>query len=80
MMENLVITLLAGAIGLLSRYIIRLLGHLIYCLHNHSVTLNAPTVDSRIFIATIYFPLCIVVLFCIEFAYMVFYGGHAYST
>ena len=67
-MENLVITLLAGAIGLLISILFAYWGTDILFAQPYSVTLNAPTVDSRILFATIYFPLCIVVLFCIEFA------------
>ena len=47
-MENLVITLLAGAIGLLISILFAYWGTDILFAQPYSVTLNAPTVDSRI--------------------------------
>ena len=47
-MENLVITLLAGAIGLLISILFAYWGTVILFAQPYSVTLNAPTVDSRI--------------------------------
>ena len=48
-MENLVVTLLAGAVGLFISIVMAYLGTDILFAQPYSATLNAPTVDSSIY-------------------------------